>query len=520
MRKASKIMAVVLAVLTLVSVASVGVSAKMWPNAKYKTPAKTIPYLSTVPVNDGVIKAGEWGDCKIEVSQAAMQGTEGHLWSDNQAADPDGTLPMPGIPMTDAKGTAYIAWNEYNLFFALEVKTENHYNNQLKPEELWMGDCLQVQIAEKIGGVRYEFGYARNTKNNLSYSYQWFPAKVSLLNGAKNSKTKNDGKQAFYVERNNTTKTTTYEIAIPTAQFSVKKDLKLAKGSKIPFAFALHVYEKDRPTSGCFYEWAEGVVGGETEKDISKAAVLTCEQKGPTTTASTTKTTAGTTATKTTAGTTATKTTAGTTATKTTAGTTGNNKPGTTTNGNTPVTTTTTEAVQTTAPSDIVEDAKPIDPTTDYTLVEDADTLAKFDSLKEEGQDIIVNQAVAEKKFSLYKSDDLISVVAMDADGELVALSPSDEKEGYQIFDTTEMGEVTVYVVTKAPVVEPEATTTAANTEAVGTTTAADKATTTTKAAEESNGGFPWWIIIVIVAVIVIAGVVFFILKKKKDNED
>ncbi len=514
MRKASRLLAVLMAALLLFSVAAVGISADRHSAPPSTPPTKTIQKMDKKPTIDGKIDANEgWGAAVVSFSDKNFDEKTGGLWSDKNI---DG---LTFKPMTPATVNAYMGWDETTFYFALTTQQAKHTNTEHNKLDLWKGDCLQIQISNKEGGTRYEMGFAYSTfgpKNRLAY--QWFPLPAKELpNGKKNG--------YFYADRNESTKTTTYEIALKADMFGGSK---LTANSKIPFSFALHLFEESTDplaeSSGCFYEWASGVVGGDLEKDIKQAAVLTLGTQSnsggnvkpdPTTKPAPTKTNAPE----------PNKTTKQETNKTNAPGPNKTNAPGPNkTNNqqtNAPINTTVgggdvTEAPTTTLP-DLDEPLlervlKDLTEVTDEAIVSALAEAADMDSVK-------VQTGNPDGKFLLV-ADDFLTVYYLDGE-EYKAMDPDTESvEGMFVYEN-EVGAETVYLVLPADptTVAPVETTAAADNDNVTTKKVATTAAGSTDDGD-SEGGFPVWAIILIVVVVVAgAGVAaFFIIKKKKDG--
>ncbi len=515
MRKASRLLAVLMAALLLFSVAAVGISADRHSAPPSTPPTKTIPKMTKAPTIDGKIDGTkEWGSPLVSFSDKNFDEKTGGLWSDKNI---DG---LTFKPMAPAEVNAYMAWDETTFYFALTTKQAKHTNTEHNKLDLWKGDCLQIQISNKEGGTRYEMGFAYSTfgpKNRLAY--QWFPLPAKELpNGKKNG--------YFYADRNESTKTTTYELALKADMFGGSK---LTANSKIPFSFALHLFEESTDplaeSSGCFYEWASGVVGGDLEKDIKQAAVLTLgtntvggggsEQTQPPKTNPPATQPPKTQPPKTNPPVNPGKT----DPTKTPTQAPNNNQQTqapnndkTTVNNNVD----TTEAPTTTLPDLTIDQEKlvlkDLTEVTDEAIVSALAKASEMDSVK-------VQSGNPDGKFMVV-ADDFLTVYYLDGE-EYKTMDPDTESvEGMFVYDN-EVGAETVYLVLPAdPTTVPPVETTAA---ADGDTVTTKKVTTTAAGSTDdgnSEGGFPTWAIILIV-VVVVAGAgaaAFFIIKKKKDG--
>ena len=517
MKKASKVLAVLLCIGLLFSLASVVTFAGPVPNANYDTPKRTIGKMEARPKIDGNLKDWE-GATKEPFTKDALKAGSGQLWSYSE----DGLL-FDELP-DDGDGTAYFAWDEEYFYFGLEIEDDENTNNESQTVNLWKGDCLQFQIGKDKTSVRYEFGFAlSNFGGTRRLGHQWFPLDQSMKQGGKQDMSKGATEDYYYyVDRKGTT--TTYEIALKYSAFG--RDAKLAAGDMIPFAFSLQLYS-DEPdpmnlgeTKRYFMEWAKGVVGGTVEKVLDTAGELTLKEgDGPVVTTPQTTTPPTTTAPIT--------------------------NPGTPTTTQPPVTdpgtptttvapnpsqggeTTTTEAPTTTTTEPPVVDGTVFYVEENATDVDDADTI---DAIKADFPDdeIAIKKFVAtEKKFGIGQ-DFLKGVYVKDADGKFVALEGAVEEieaedgsvSEWMMYEVEKDAEL--YIVKMVP---PTTTT------AEPTTTTEAQVETTTKAPETDNdneanttpdddkteeGGFPIWIIIVAVVVVAAAVVAFIVLKKKK----
>ena len=192
--------------------------------------------MAAAPTVDGVVAKDEWGAPSFTIPNYD-------------------TSTVPGDSgKVDLDGTVYLGYDETHFYLAIEAVYDEH-DNQMGDYDLWRGDALQMQLSAPGRSDRRSFCFALGT-DGVCRGYQSGEHKelyeVEEAGGE------------FYVRRNEETKTTTYELALPLSRFS--SAASLAEGGEIAFSFAIHMHD------GYYYEWAGGVV---TEKSIDRAALLT-----------------------------------------------------------------------------------------------------------------------------------------------------------------------------------------------------------------------------------------------------
>lgn len=544
MRKVSKALATLLAVCLLFTGAMTifADSTSPVPSSSYKRPDMSINKMKSDITLDGELEAAWKNEAtKIEFTKSALQ-SSGILW---KYTDDDGETWGPDTPNGDGEGTAYVGWNENYFLFALEVKDSENTNEQVVNSELWMGDCLQMQIGASTDGFvgedaenskvqRHEIGFALSSAKGRPMGYEWFPGSQDLPAAKKQAASAvAAGKIGYFVKHSGTT--TTYEVALHREAFD--HTAALSKGDVIPFSFSLHLYKSAAEAlgendNGWFLEWAHGVVGGDTAdltkddpyfgvKNIGSAARLTLWEGSappPTSTTTTTKKTPDTTTSK--------------GDDKTTAPNGGNDDPTQPNPDNPDQPAATTEAPTTTTAPDMGDDVE------DYkeenaTDIDDANVLGAIKSQMDtdevkipDGNTMVVKSYVPSKaKLAVPMSEQngVEALYVKDGDaykklsGEAAKDADGNEIAGWYVFDVSGLEEgAAIYVVKSlAP------TTTVTTTTKAATTTKQQAGVTTTKA-EETKGGSSWWIwLIVVLAVLIVAGViVFFVLKKKNENVD
>lgn len=558
MKKASKVLALLLSVclLATAAVSAFADSVSPQPNSTYKRPDQQIYQIKTDLTIDGELEAAWKNEATVIPFTKEALKTSGLVWS---YTDDDG-LTFSAMP-SDGEGTAYIGWTEDFFLFALQITDAKNDNNQMVAENLWKGDCLQLQIGAdaasfqgedvtEFGIERYEFGFALGgASNNRQLGYRWRPepgASVSATSASKVSAIKGD--VAFMVKHTGTT--TTYEIALKYSAFG--RTAKLAKGVVIPFSFSLHL-NTDTPATendnGWFMEWGRGVVGGDSMgsdiidpwfgvKNLGSAARLTLGEKGqkvetlpPTTKVTTTKpSSSGTTAKPTSnGGSTVKQPVGGSTAAPSSHVVTGEGGK-TVTDAQGHAVTETDPPTTTTAPE--MEGVSAYYADEDATDVEESDVVSAITTQLEndeialpEGNEMLIKSyQPTGSKFAI-AADGLSAIYALDEDGHLALLTgevykdeEGNENPDWLIYDVSSLEEgASVYVVKNyTPTTTAPATT--ATTAAKATTTKAEEKGDSDD--KESSSWWIWLIIIIVVVVVAVALILFFLLKKKKNNDD
>lgn len=575
MRKVSKALATLLAVCLLFTGAMsiFADSTSPIPSSSYKRPDMSIKKIKSDITLDGDLEAAWKNEAtKIEFTRSALK-SSGILW--NWTGD-DGVSWGPDT--NDGEGTAYIGWTEDFILFALEVKDAENTNNQVKNNELWKGDCLQMQIGadasrfgssedvEATGVQRYEFGFALSSLTKRGLGFKWFPTEGDLPAARKQAVSAINSNLAYYIK--SAGGKTTYEVALRYDSFG--RTSKMSANDVIPFSFALHLYKDPAQSqgendNGWFLEWARGVSGSDQGpntanddpyfgvKNIGSAARLTLSDGNgpiptsdkPTTPTSNKPTTPTSNKPTTPSSNGGNKTTPSSNGGNNTPSNNGNgngnvtaapsdsgnpNNPGTPDNpGNPDNPDQPTAAPTTTTTAPEVEGVNKYYNDQDATDVDDADILsaikAQLDAdeitIPAENTMVVKAYVPGEAKFAIPMSD-VEAIYAKDGDN-YKKLTGEDFKDadgndtGWYVFDVSDLEEgATVYVVKS---IAPTTTVATTTNKAVDATT---KAGTTTKAGDEAKGGSHWWIwLIVVVLVLAVAGViVFFVLKKKNEEDD
>lgn len=212
-----------------------GVCASLTANAEEVT--LDIPAFSKAPKIDGSVSNDEWGEPVLTIKKGEPNV---YVYEEKGAFE-------------DFTADIYLGYDKKNIYVAAVAKYANHKNETLKTGDLWLGDCMQIQISDTLGRNRNELNFAVNSVNNNSMMDKPYGV------GEKSMKADKD----YKIVRNGDT--TTYEIAINVKQFSAKLD-ELTSGTKIPFSVAFH------ENGGAFIEYCDGIVN---KKDIALAAVAT-----------------------------------------------------------------------------------------------------------------------------------------------------------------------------------------------------------------------------------------------------
>jgi len=196
--------------------------------------------FSSAPILDGSISAAEWGEKVFTVADGAPFIT---MW------DHEGNLPRP------LTADVYLGYDNDHFYLGVVAKYEGHVNEALLPEDVWKGDCIQIQIASEPGGTRNEMGFALSSLSDKNLGVSWEFGALFNLEG--------DGKD-FIVTRDDSTNTTIYEIAIPAS--AVPNLASFTDGAKIPFSIVFPM------SGGGFWEFKDGI---SHNKDINMASIMT-----------------------------------------------------------------------------------------------------------------------------------------------------------------------------------------------------------------------------------------------------
>lgn len=196
-----------------------------------------IPAFSKAPKIDGTVSSDEWGSPVLTVKKG----------------EPNVYVYEEKGALEDFSADIYLGYDKKNIYIAAVAKYANHKNETLKTGDLWLGDCMQIQISDTLGRNRNELNFAVNSVNNNSMMDKPYGVGENTMKADKDYKIVRSGD------------TTTYEIALNIKQFSAKLD-ELTSGTKIPFSVAFH------ENGGAFIEYCDGIVN---KKDIALAAVAT-----------------------------------------------------------------------------------------------------------------------------------------------------------------------------------------------------------------------------------------------------
>ncbi len=204
--------------------------------AAANTVYRYIGQLSTPPTADGVIAEGEWGVMDMPLVNYQTF-----------------TIPSEAEKVA-LDGEVYFGYDETHFYLGIVARYEEHKNDR-DGFDLWRGDAVQMQIAVD-GGKRYAFCFAAGD-DGVARGY---------CSGKETYATAETGGE-FFVRRDEGTKSTIYEIALPLSRFGGKS---WGEGEALRFSYAVHMH------NGYYYEWCSGIV---REKNIDKAAVLVLDKE-------------------------------------------------------------------------------------------------------------------------------------------------------------------------------------------------------------------------------------------------
>ena len=222
---------------TMVVAATMMISALPMMPVKAAENTFDIQAVKKAPTIDGKVNADEWGAPVITVKK-----DEANIF----VYEDKGTF-------TDFVAEVYVGYDKQNIYVAAVADYAEHKNETLKPGDLWMGDCMQIQISDTLGRNRNEINLSLNSINGNSMLDKPYGVGENKFEADKDYKVTREGTK------------TTYEIKISVENFSARLD-ELESGLQIPFSVAFH------QSGGAFIEYCDGIV---RKKDIALAAVTT-----------------------------------------------------------------------------------------------------------------------------------------------------------------------------------------------------------------------------------------------------
>ncbi|MBE6768006.1 MAG: hypothetical protein E7549_03745 [Ruminococcaceae bacterium] len=195
------------------------------------TTYRNIGRLPAPPTTDGVITEDEWG--VVDMPLVNYQ-----------------TFTIPGEAQKVAlDGEVYFGYDDTHFYLGIVARYDEHQNDR-DGFDLWRGDAVQMQIATD-GGKRYAFCFAAGS-DGVARGY---------CSGKETYVAEQTGGE-FFVRRDEETKSTVYEIALPLSRFGGET---WGEGEAFRFSYAVHMH------GGYYYEWCGGIV---REKNIDKAGLL------------------------------------------------------------------------------------------------------------------------------------------------------------------------------------------------------------------------------------------------------
>jgi hypothetical protein len=143
-----------------------------------------------------------------------------------------------GLSDCSLKGNA--KWDNNNLYLYLVITDDVHYSNDFGNQDtvgIWMGDAIQIMINMDKGGAAggetnsNELGFALHDSPNVNVpvlSHRW-RAPTGATEGAFKPGTGTTWQNLFKITRDNTAKTTTYDLTIPWASLKGTQAMDLKK---------------------------------------------------------------------------------------------------------------------------------------------------------------------------------------------------------------------------------------------------------------------------------------------------
>ena len=131
----------------------------------------------------------------------------------------------------DVQANARMAWDAANLYVALDVVDEAHVQTAASAVDIWGQDSLQLRV-KNASGAPAEVGFALNSATGNIMAYEWAGPSVGTLTASSYS---------AVIARDDATKMTRYEIAIPWATLGVD-GASLNPGDTLPVCLALNDY--------------------------------------------------------------------------------------------------------------------------------------------------------------------------------------------------------------------------------------------------------------------------------------
>lgn len=222
---------------TMVAAVAMMISALPMMPVKAAENTFDIQAVNKAPTIDGKVSADEWGTPVITVKK-----DEANIF----VHEDKGTF-------VDLVAEVYVGYDKQNIYVAAVADYAEHKNETLKAGDLWMGDCMQIQISDTLGRNRNEINLTVNSINGNSMLDKPYGVGENKFEADKDYKVTREGTK------------TTYEIKINLENFSARLE-ELESGLQIPFSVAFH------QSGGAFIEYCDGIV---KKKDIALAAVAT-----------------------------------------------------------------------------------------------------------------------------------------------------------------------------------------------------------------------------------------------------
>lgn len=186
--------------------------------------------VADAPVMDGNLE--EWNTLGFAMDQAA------------QVKETEEGFKESWTPQK-LSGNGYTSWDSHNLYFAAEITEEHHNLAITNAADLWKGSSIQLAIDPRKSNNPGANGYTE-IAYGLSNSGQMLAYRYNAVTG---HETGEFTAGSFHVSRNEETKKTIYEIAIPWSEL-LPAGVSAEEGSELGISFLANYSDGSRPNAG------------------------------------------------------------------------------------------------------------------------------------------------------------------------------------------------------------------------------------------------------------------------------